>query len=155
MITNNFGGGRRERIVYCNDTISRDGRKVGGECRRCCYGCSIVVLVTCSQRLVLSLSNTGKRRQRQRRGRGRCHCYCDKVPGKEGRGRIVLGEYDGSTILVLLKSFSSSSSIDIFSRYILRRRHRIESSNSNSSLLFFLQYRTLPLSNRSIIPQQK
>ena len=33
-----------------------------------------------------------------------------------GRGRIMFGEYDGSTILVLPESFFSSSSIYIFSR---------------------------------------
>ena len=36
--------------------------------------------------------------------------------GRDGRGRIVFGEYDGSTILVLPESFLSSLSIDIFSR---------------------------------------
>ena len=36
--------------------------------------------------------------------------------GRDGRVRIVFGEHDGSTILVLPESFFSSSSIDIFGR---------------------------------------
>ena len=35
------------------------------------------------------------------------------MPGREGRGRIVLGKYDDSTILVLPELFLSSSSIAV------------------------------------------
>ena len=163
MIKRNFGGRRRECVqsgaqflgIVCCDAINWDGRKVGSKgCWRC-YGCYIYVLVTCGR----STS---------------CSAFSFQIPvnankdadvvvavavamgcraGRDGRVRIVFGEHDGSTILVLPESFFSSSSIDIFSRYILRRRHRIESSNS--SLLFFLRYRALPPSNQSIIPQQK
>ena len=43
--------------------------------------------------------------------------------GRDGRVRIVFGEYDGSTILVLPESFFSSSLIDIFGRSHNHHKH--------------------------------
>ena len=78
----------------------------------------LFLLLVVNALFCLSLSNTGEQRYRRGRGRGRCRCRCccDGLLGGKGRGSIVFGDYDGSTILVLPESFFSSSSIDIFSR---------------------------------------